>query len=139
GTGPETEALKFACYQLGLGKETVFLGKLDHNQVKNALEKAQIYIQYSVQEGFCNAVLEAQAMGLLCVVSDAEGLSENVLHNKTGWVVSKRNPKALANKILEVIHLPEEEKNRVCNQSQIRIKETFNLDIQKQLFHSFYK
>ncbi|MBK7870836.1 MAG: glycosyltransferase family 4 protein [Saprospiraceae bacterium] len=54
-------------------------------------EKADIYLQYSIQEGFCNAVLEAQAMGLLCIVSDAEGLPENILHGQTGWVVPKGN------------------------------------------------
>ena len=63
------------------------------------MEWADIYIQPSIQEGFCNSVLEAQAMGLLVIVSDAEGLHENVINNVTGWVVKKRNPILLSEKL----------------------------------------
>ena len=77
------------------GEKVSFKGKLAHMEVKKAMEQADIYLQYSLQEGFCNAVLEAQAMGLLCIVSDAEGLPENVLHGQTGWVVPKRQPALL--------------------------------------------
>src|SRR5690554_1651123 len=87
GEGKDYERIAFAAYQLGLSENIEFLGKLPHGEVKEHLQTADIYLQYSVQEGFCNAVLEAQAMGKLCVVSNAEGLSENVLHDKTGWVV----------------------------------------------------
>src|SRR5690606_3201448 len=96
GVGNEYERIAFAAYQLGLKDNVEFLGKLPHDEVKKQLESATIYLQYSIQEGFCNSVLEAQAMGKLCIVSNAEGLSENVLHEETGWVVLKYNPEALA-------------------------------------------
>ncbi|WP_417872720.1 glycosyltransferase family 4 protein [Xanthomarina gelatinilytica] len=138
GSGPEEEALKFACYQLGLQAQVFFLGKLGHEKVRQHLTQAQYYIQYSVQEGFCNAVLEAQAMGLLCVVSDAEGLAENVLEGKTGWVVAKRQPKALTNKLIEMISLPNKEKAKVMELSKNRVKQVFNLEKQQKLFETFY-
>ena len=81
-------------------------------------KKGDFYIQYSIQEGFCNAVLEAQAMGLLCIVSDADGLSENVLHNETGWVVPKRNPTLLAQKMIETIDLNDTEKSKIRENAQ---------------------
>ena len=138
GTGLEEESLKFACYQLGIQEEVKFLGKLEHCQVKEELAKSDIYIQYSVQEGFCNAVLEAQAMGLLCVVSDAEGLSENVQDGYSGWVVPKYKPNLLADKLLEVLELPSETKTRISQQAINRVKEHFSLEQQKQAFHEFY-
>ena len=138
GSGPEEEALKFACYQLGLQAQVFFLGKLGPEEVKQHLTQAQYYIQYSVQEGFCNAVLEAQAMGLLCVVSDAEGLSENVLDGKTGWVVTKGQPKNLKNKLLEMISLPTNDKAKMIAFSQNRVKHVFNLKKQNKLFEIFY-
>ena len=73
---------------------------------KNYLEKSDIYLQYSIQEGFCNSVLEAQAMGLLSIVSDANGLTENIIHNYTGWVVPKMAPKLLAN-CIKKFYLPQ--------------------------------
>ena len=39
-------------------------------------------------------------MGLLTIVTNAEGLSENVLHEETGWVVQKRSAKKIADQII---------------------------------------
>ena len=93
-----------------LNDEVKLVGKKAHNDIILYLSSTDIYIQYSDSEGFSNAVLEAQAMGLLCVVSNGGALPENVIHKKTGWIVPNRNPEALATTIMEVIKLPEEEK-----------------------------
>ena len=103
GDGSEYERLVFAAYQLGIKDHVTFAGILPQVDVKKQLEHSDMYLQYSIQEGFCNAVLEAQAMGLLCIVSNAEGLAENVLDGKTGWVLPKRQPELLAEKIKDVI------------------------------------
>lgn len=138
GEGTERERLMFAAHQLGIKENVILEGKLSPAEVKKHLENTDIYIQYSLQEGFCNAVLEAQAMGLLCIVSDAEGLSENVLHNQTGWVVPKRNPELLAQKIEEVIALADVEKEKIKQNAVQRIQKEFNLHKQQQEFMNFY-
>lgn len=138
GEGEERERLMFAVHQLGLKDYVTFCGRLSHNETIEKLAKADIYIQYSIQEGFCNAVLEAQAMGLLCVVSDAEGLSENVLHEKTGWVVPKRRPALLATKLLEVMRLDKRMQQAVRHQAKERVRDEFNLERQKHAFYQFY-
>ncbi|WP_179338038.1 glycosyltransferase family 4 protein [Winogradskyella ludwigii] len=139
GDGIERERLVFAAYQLDILDDITFAGKLPHDQVQKTLEKASIYLQYSIQEGFCNAVLEAQSMGLLCVVSDAEGLAENVLDGKTGWVVPKRQPKVLAQKINDVQHLSIDEKEKIITTAKYRVKSIFNLEQQNQAFINFYE
>jgi colanic acid/amylovoran biosynthesis glycosyltransferase len=138
GEGPEYERIAFAAYQLGLKEEVKFLGKLPHQQVKKELESASIYIQYSIQEGFCNAVLEAQAMGKLCIVSNAEGLSENVLHEQTGWVVPKYKPQLLAEIINRLLGLNSEEKKTIIQYAQKRVREEFNIEKQQKEFLDFY-
>ncbi|HRE79341.1 MAG TPA: glycosyltransferase [Flavobacterium sp.] len=138
GDGAEKEKLMFVVNQLGLSECVNFKGNIPHNEVKNNLKKYDYYIQYSLQEGFCNAVLEAQAMGLLCIVSDADGLKENVLHNKTGWVVPKRNPLLLSEKIMEVINLTEDARLKIKQNAVERAKKEFNLAKQKESFKSFY-
>ena len=74
GDGKDEERLRFAAYQLGIADKVVFAGKQPHDKIAEYLNEADIYLQPSVQEGFCNAVLEAQATGLICIVSNAEGL-----------------------------------------------------------------
>lgn len=139
GTGEEYERLAFAAHQLGIGEQVVFKGKLSHEAIKEAMERADIYIQYSISEGFCNAVLEAQAMGLLCIVSDAEGLQENVIHGQTGWVTPARKPKLLSQKLLSVIHLPQKDLRVIRQKAIERIRRDFNHDKQHKEFKQFYQ
>jgi len=138
GDGLEYERLKFAAHQLEIEDEVTFAGKIAHEQITSELNKADMYLQYSIQEGFCNAVLEAQALGLLCIVSNAEGLSENVLDNQTGWVVPKCNSKGFAAKLLEVIHLESSEKKRISRNAQKRVADHFSIEKQKLEFINFY-
>jgi colanic acid/amylovoran biosynthesis glycosyltransferase len=139
GNGNEMERLQFAAHQFELTDNITFAGKLNPDAVKNQLEKTYIYLQYSIQEGFCNAVLEAQAMGIICVVSDAEGLSENVIDYKTGFVIPKRNPVYLANKILEVINLDDNKKSEISKTAISRVRTEFTTVKQTEKFISFYR
>ena len=57
---------------------------------------ADVFLHAAVSEGFCNAVIEAQAMKLPVVCTDADGLPENVCEGETGFVVPRRDPEAMA-------------------------------------------
>jgi len=139
GEGDEKERLLFAIKQLGLTEMVIFTGKLSPEKVKEQLEATDIYLQYSLQEGFCNAVLEAQAMGLLCVVSDAEGLSENILNGITGFVVPKQQPKRLYEKLHEVINLSQSQKEEIRQKAISRVQQEFTIEKQQQEFLAFYE
>lgn len=138
GDGVEFERLRFAVHQLDLEDEVEFLGKVSHNCIRELMWDAQVYLQFSINEGFCNAVLEAQAAGMLCIVSDSEGLKENVLDSKTGWVVPKRCPNKLAQKISEVLEMSEEEKKNIISNAKKRVEREFNIEKQRQQFVEFY-
>ncbi len=139
GEGDQYERIAYAAYEFGFLEQVRFLGKLSREEVKKEVEAAEIYIQYSIQEGFCNAVLEAQALGKLCIVSDAEGLPENVLDEQTGWVVPKLQPELLAKKIIALSRLSEERKQPVRTDAIDRVRQTFTLEKQQQEFVDFYK
>ena len=99
GGGTYFEPLIFACHQLGLGDRVVFLGSQPHDAVVEHMRWADALLHPAVSEGFCNAVLEAQAMRLPVVVGDAGGLPENVEDGRTGFVVARRDPAAMAEKL----------------------------------------
>jgi colanic acid/amylovoran biosynthesis glycosyltransferase len=139
GEGEEYERLVYAAYQLGLTNEVKFVGKKEHSEIPQLMASHDIYIQYSVQEGFCNAVLEAQAAGMLCIVSDAEGLSENVLHEKTGWVVPKRQPNLLASKIETIYNSSQAALLKISKYASERVLQEYNLELQKKRFIQFYQ
>ncbi|WP_338733347.1 glycosyltransferase family 4 protein [Mangrovimonas cancribranchiae] len=139
GEGEEYERITFAIHQLNLKDNVILLGKLPHDRIINLMEEHEVYLQYSISEGFCNAVLEAQAMALLCIVSDAEGLPENVVDGKTGWVVPKQQPKLLAEKLLEVVALPQDRKQVIQQQARERVDTHFTLAEQQKQFKAFYQ
>lgn len=138
GNGNCFEEIKFTIHQLDLNNEIKLLGKKTHQEVMDYLQKSDIYLQYSISEGFCNAVLEAQAIGLLCVVSDAEGLKENLGDKNTNFIVPKRNSVGLANTLQEVIELSKNEKNDISFNARKRIEKNFNIKKQQQEFINFY-
>jgi colanic acid/amylovoran biosynthesis glycosyltransferase len=139
GDGPEKERLQFAAHQLGLTENIFFTGKLEPSAVKEKLQTASIYLQYSIQEGFCNAVLEAQAMGKICIVSDAEGLQENIIDGITGFIVQKRKPKDLSEKIIEIIKLDQLSINKIKSNAIERVQNEFTIEKQIEKFISFYQ
>jgi len=138
GDGEYREAIIYTINQLNLNDDVVLLNKLSQIKVANEMQSADIYLQPSIEEGFCNATLEAQATGLLCITTDAGGLPENVLHEKTGWVVPKRSSKLIADQIAKVIKLDPEKREKIRNQAISRIKMEYNVSNQSKRFDNFY-
>ncbi len=138
GDGPERERLVFAVYQSGLQDKVNFSGKLGHDVIREIMRESDMYIQSSMQEGFCVSVLEAQASGLLCIVSDADGLRENVISGITGWTVKRRNPEALAEKVMEVINLPNEIRKEIAMNARERVEREFTMEQQENKFRKFF-
>ena len=141
GSGDQNflERYKFHIYERGLQNEVILLGKLTHENTLIQLKKTDLYVQTSINEGFCNAVLEAQALGKLCIARDVGGLSENILDKKTGWVVPKCDSKALGAKVMEVISLTEGAKENIRIAARARVELQFTIELQQQKFINFYK
>lgn len=139
GDGNEKERLIYAVKSLDLEEFVDFKGALEIEKVKDYYKKSEIYLQYSIQEGFCNSVLEAQAMGLLTITSNAEGLEENVIDGKTGWIVEKYNPILLAKKIENIINIKNNKLDLIRKNAILRVNKKFNMENQIKLFKTFYE
>jgi len=139
GDGIEKERLIYLINELKLKNEVKFIGAVDHLKTKTFYKNADVYIQYSLQEGFSNSTLEAQSMGLLTIVSDAEGLTENIQNNVTGWVVKKRSPQSLYNKIKEIFTLDLSTLNQISVNAQDRVVNHFSIEKQEKQFNKFFE
>ena len=136
GDGNYRESIYYTVNQLMLTHNVIIKGQLSHEEVKN--EMADIYLQPSIQEGFCNSVLEAQAMGLLCVVTDAGGLSENVIHKQTGWIVPKRSPESINEQIIEIINMGVAQRDKIKKNAIDRVNNQFQITEQIKDWVEFY-
>jgi len=138
GEGNYREAIIYAIQQLDLTGKVTLLGQISHKEVKDQMEWADLYIQPSIQEGFCNSVLEAKAMGLLTIVTNTEGLSENVLHEETGWVVQKRSAKKIADQIIIINNMKSVELDMIREKAIQHTKSNYNLHDQIMKWDKFY-
>jgi len=139
GDQKTTECYQFHIYEKKLKNQVVLLGGLSHEKTLKHLQNTDLYVQTSLNEGFCNAVLEAQATGVLSIATDVGGLAENIITTKTGWVVPKMNPIVLADKIKEVLTLPECQKEQIRIAARKRVVKEFSITLQQQKFVNFYK
>jgi len=140
GDGNYREPVEFAARQYGLFQSGVikFTGAVPREKVVEYLCDADIMILASLSEGFCNAVIEGQVAGLPVVCSDAGGLPENVEDGVTGFVVPRRNPEAMAEKIIQLAHDPELRK-RMGEAGRVRAQNRFDLNHQIEAFTNLYQ
>jgi glycosyltransferase involved in cell wall biosynthesis len=103
GSGPDTAELKALAAQQQISDAVVFLGNVSHAQVPDELRQLDIFVALSRLESFGVAAIEACAIGLPVVVSDAGGLSEVVVRGQTGLVVHKDNAQAAADALVRLI------------------------------------
>lgn len=138
GDGEMFEALHFRRHQMGLESHVSFLGALSHSDVIEEMKQADIVLHAAVSEGFCNAVLEAQAMGVAVVVSDAGGLPENIEDGVTGFVVPRRDPEAMAAKLLQLANDPAL-RDQMGRAGRERVERYFRLEDQITAFQHFFE
>ena len=137
GDGSYYEAVVFARHQLGLKDVVTLCGAMDREGVRREMEWADVFVHAAVSEGFCNAVLEAQAMELPVVCSDAGGLPENVAHGVTGFVTRRRHPKEMAGRILELAG-DMDLRRRMGEAGRERVMRHFRVEDQIRAFEEFY-
>lgn len=138
GGGQYLGPLAFIRHQLDLEKEVEFLGPLPQEEVMEHLRWADVFLHAAVSEGFCNAVLEAQAMAVPVVTSDAGGLAENVAAGLTGFVVARRHPGAMAEKLLLLAQDPAL-RRQLGQAGRQRVLARFRLAGQIKAFEEFYE
>ena len=138
GTTKERERYLFMTKQLGLDDKVIFHKKLSHHKTLELVSDSDIYLQTSLNEGFCNAVLEAQALGKLCIATNVGGLGENILDGVTGWLVEAQRPDLLASKIIEVAQLSTAKKLELSENAKNRVFKDFLLEKQSLKFSQFY-
>ena len=105
GEGPLRPRIEAQIKTLNIGQAVTLLGhRLDVPRILKALDA---FVLSSKEEGFGGAALEAMACGLPVVSTDAGGMSDTVVHEKTGLLVPVRDPQALAQAVIRVFTEPD--------------------------------
>jgi glycosyltransferase involved in cell wall biosynthesis len=88
-------------------------------------------------EGFCNAVAEAMACGVTCVVT-AVGDSADIVGD-AGRVTPSKNPEALASAWTESLNMDSPERSELARRARRRIEEHFAAQRAVEAYESLYE
>lgn len=105
GEGELHASLEQKARTLGISASVRFLGQRD--DVPAITQAADLYVSSSWSEGLGTSVLEALGCGTPVVATDAGGVGEMVLNGETGLLVPARDPRLLAEAMLEALLQPE--------------------------------
>ena len=137
GEGEHREPTEFAIADLGLQSHVELLGACDAEEVRELLAGADAFVHPSLTEAFGVAVIEAQAMGLPVVCSDAGGLPENVEHELSGFVVGRRESGAIADRLAELVADPAL-RRRMGEAARQRAESVLSTEHQLDRFEAIY-
>lgn len=101
GKGELKNKLEDLTKELQIEDKVIFKGYISNEDVPKALNEMDIFVVPSIldSESFGVAAVEAMACEVPVIVSDVDGLKEVVVNNETGFVIPKKSPKEIANKI----------------------------------------
>lgn len=120
----DQQNIEFECSIIGEGPEHSYLSNLikkyqlndkvnihpfkDFNALIKDFMGASVLVvpskepQRSTRDGLPTVILEAMAMKLPVIASDYAGISDVVIHNKTGILIESNQPQAMANAVVQL-------------------------------------
>lgn len=139
GNGPLLESLMNKVRELGIQERVRFTGW--RNDIQKVLCALDIYVICSTVEGLNISVLEAMACAKPVVGTNVKGISEIILDNKTGLLVSLNNVDLLTDAVLRLASTPEERikmglKGRQLIENKYSVQKM--IDITFQLYKELY-
>ena len=121
--------LKYQMMELGLQDNIVVFNHLPFDEVQRLIKTSDLLLLSSTQEGIANVVLEAMAAQKLVLTTNCGGMEEVVVDGKNGFVVPIRNTQEMANKIIEISKLSEDQKKKVVSNALLAIQQQHTEDL----------
>lgn len=102
GKGEDKTALKNLCIREQVEDKVVFQGYIPNQEVPKALNEMDVCCFGSRLESFGVAAVEAMSCEVPVIVTDVDGFQEVVEHGKTGYIVPRDCPEAMAEYLLKL-------------------------------------
>lgn len=135
GEGEVRTVLEKKIKDYNLASRVKLLGSI--NEVQDYYSACDLFVLSSAWEGFGLVVAEAMACQRIAVSTDAGGVKEVIGNND--FIVPVSNPKALANKIIEIEGLTEERKCILQTNNRNHIINNFSIDSVVSKWLSMYR
>ncbi len=138
GAGVESEKLVYLIHSLGLKDNVKLVSQKSALEIREIMERSNLFLQTSWAEGFSNSSLEAQALGLPVVVTPVSGMSNIVEHGKTGFVSEDFTMEQVLNGLNWYKSLTKEELDQLAKNASNRVQQDFSGEILKEKWLAFF-
>ncbi len=128
-----------AAQQFGLNAfpNTVFHGRMKHEDAMNMLADCDIMVYPSLGEGIPNALKEAGLLGLVVVASDAGGIPELLLNGDGGYIFRSGDTEHFCQCLTAACELHDEARQKACT-LRSHILDTFDVRNCASALFSYY-
>lgn len=107
GGGPLARELREQAGRLGLRESVVFVGPVQHDQIRDYLNTCDIFIVCNDRSNLCNTLIEALAAGCCIVTRDVGETSTVAKHGVNSLVLSPGEADDIADAIILLLEHPE--------------------------------
>ena len=125
GDGPKKKLLDVMVDAIGLKDRVKLTGFLQHQKVRDVMIQGQIYLNTSLTESFCIAIVEAASAGLYTIATDVGGVGEVLPEYMVKLV--KPNKESIIKAIKETIKNYDTLKEKIKDNYQV-LKSIYNWD-----------
>lgn len=122
---------------LNLEQQVTFTGYVEHNELPTFLSLADLFVMSSIHEGTPVSILEAMAMKVPVVATNVGGISEQILHNKTGLLISPKDPDEISKAVVNL--LDNKKRIHMGEEARKRVEESFSVENCVVKYRNLYK
>ncbi|MFO7957862.1 MAG: glycosyltransferase [Candidatus Brocadiia bacterium] len=126
GSGPLEDAIREKARSMHMDDRLVMTGFRE--DVPELIRLFDVFALSSSEEGLCSTLLEVAASGCPIVATDAGGVREAVLPDRTGLIVPTKSPRSLAEGILELAR-NRTKAERFARRGRERVREHFTPEV----------
>lgn len=120
------DEVDFLINKFNIKENVIFAGY--RNDIRDLLAMANVFVLPSYREGMPRSIIEAMAMSKAVVATNIRGCREEVVNNKTGFLVPVGEPRKLANALLKILK-DEKLASNMGQNGRKRVEAKFNEEI----------
>ena len=126
GVSEKSEELIYFINDNNLEENITLIPHLNQNDVYAVIQKSDLLILPSLEEGIANVCIEAMALGTTVISTNCGGMEELITNNETGFIVPVRNPEAIAKSVLEFKEMDSENMNVIRKKARLQVEKQHN-------------
>lgn len=133
GYGEKLDEVRRMVHQKGLDNFFLFLGRVDHQLIKDLYYQSRIFVLTSRSEGVPMALIEAMACKVACISTNVGEIGSIIKDGENGFLLNNTEDDSLLAERIKML-LTNQDLLDLISKNATKIKETYSLDYASNLW-----